>query len=96
MKKSELIDTYYSLYEILDHNEMIAEAMKELCKSKSKKSEILNSLESLRLHHIENELIYLYEDISMTTLECYKHVWEQKRLLSGLDLIETIGEDYDD
>jgi len=78
MTKSKLIDIYYDLFDYLDEVDMFAEAIKTLCKCNLRKSVIRVSLEELRLHHIENELITI-NTLSKEELNTFNNTYSEKR-----------------
>jgi len=67
-----IISIYYDLSAIFDDDlNMMVDAIKELTKTKEKRSVILNNMEFLRLHNIEEELNNLY-DVKVKVLKAFR------------------------
>ena len=71
MKNSELLDTYYSLYDIFEEIGVIADAMKDLGLTTKTRCSLIQHMEFTRLWNIESELNQLY-DIPIRTLRAYR------------------------
>ena len=90
MNKSDLIQTYYDLFEILDDVDLFTDALKYFTKSELRWSIIKSHLEFLRLHNIEKELNSLY-DMKMNELKEYKIKYELAQKEQGY---QTTLEDF--
>jgi hypothetical protein len=71
MKNSELLDTYYSLYDIFEEIGVIADAMKDLGLTTKTRCSLIQHMEFTRLWNIESELNQLY-DMPIKTLVAYR------------------------
>lgn len=78
MKKSQLINVYYGLYEIIGEVEAIADALIEIQGCELKRGCIITHLVNLRLHHIDYELNSLY-DTDVKILKDFFREWKMKQ-----------------
>ena len=77
----DLLQTYYDLSKIFnDDVEVFAEAIQDITKRKESKSQIVEHLLANRLHKLEDELNYLYEDVPMHELKAYANKRQVKSL----------------
>ena len=70
MKKSELIDIYYFLFDVVDDIDMFTDLIKEKTDTKLTKAKIKSNLEYLNLNKLDSELNIIY-DMKMEDLKKY-------------------------
>ena len=75
-KNSELINLYYSLYDVLNDDKLFIDAIKHFTKTTKFKSALAVQLENLRLLKIEEELTMLAYDVSVGELEAFAKRWK--------------------
>lgn len=87
MKKSELINIYYFLFDIIDDVDMFTDLIKEKTNTKLPKAKIKSNLEYLNLNKLDSELNIIY-DMKMEDLKKFKRVYMLKNemLQSSMDL----------
>ena len=87
MKKSELIDIYYFLFDVVDDIDMFTDLIKEKTDTKLTKAKIKSNLEYLNLNKLDSELNIIY-DMKMEDLKKFKRVYMLKNemLQSSMDL----------
>lgn len=87
MKKSELIDIYYFLFDVVDDVDMFTDLIKEKTDTKLTKAKIKSNLEYLNLNKLDSELNIIY-DMKMEDLKKFKRVYMLKNemLQSSMDL----------
>jgi len=77
MKKSELIDIYYFLFDVVDDIDMFTDLIKEKTDTKLTKAKIKSNLEYLNLNKLDSELNIIY-DMKMEDLKKFKRVYMLK------------------